>query len=63
MTRRTRRRDVASTTTDQGVTLPFIVRVETGYIDRDKYQIDDALPAGQDVERDRARRTSSTTSC
>ena len=31
--------DVANTTTDQGVTVPFIVRVETGYIDRDQYQI------------------------
>lgn len=31
--------DVASTTTDQGVTLPFIVRVETGYQDRDQYKI------------------------
>jgi Tannase-like family of unknown function (DUF6351) len=31
--------DVAETTTDQGVTLPFIVRVETGYQDRDQYKI------------------------
>ena len=31
--------DVANTTTDQGVTVPFIVRVETGYMDRDQYQI------------------------
>src|SRR4051812_34046072 len=31
--------DVANTTTDQGKTVPFIVRVETGYIDRDQYQI------------------------
>jgi len=31
--------DVAETTTDEGVTLPFIVRVESGYIDRDLYQI------------------------
>jgi hypothetical protein len=31
--------DVAKTTTDQGVTVPFIVRVETGYMDRDQYQI------------------------
>jgi hypothetical protein len=31
--------DVATTTTDQGVTVPFIVRVETGYEDRDQYQI------------------------
>jgi hypothetical protein len=31
--------DVATTTTDQGVSVPFIVRVETGYMDRDQYQI------------------------
>ncbi len=31
--------DVADTTTDQGVTVPFIVRTETGYQDRDQYQI------------------------
>jgi hypothetical protein len=31
--------DVAQTTTDQGVTAPFIVRVETGYQDRDQYKI------------------------
>ncbi len=31
--------DVAQTTTDQGVKVPFIVRVETGYQDRDQYQI------------------------
>jgi hypothetical protein len=31
--------DVATTTTDQGLTVPFIVRVETGYLDRDQYQI------------------------
>ena len=31
--------DVAITTTDNGQTLPFIVRVETGYEDRDQYQI------------------------
>jgi hypothetical protein len=31
--------DVAKTTTDQGVKVPFIVRVETGYMDRDQYQI------------------------
>ncbi|MGH8460476.1 MAG: DUF6351 family protein, partial [Stenotrophobium sp.] len=31
--------DVASTTTDNGVTVPFIVRIETGYQDRDQYQI------------------------
>ena len=31
--------DVANTTSEQGVTVPFIVRVETGYMDRDQYQI------------------------
>ncbi|HWE15328.1 MAG TPA: DUF6351 family protein [Solirubrobacteraceae bacterium] len=31
--------DVARTTTDQGITVPFVVRVETGYLDRDQYQI------------------------
>jgi hypothetical protein len=31
--------DVATTTTDQGVKVPFIVRVEQGYIDRDQYEI------------------------
>ena len=31
--------DVAMTTTDRGVTVPFIVRVETGYQDRDQYKI------------------------
>jgi len=31
--------DVAQTTTDQGVSVPFIVRIETGYQDRDQYKI------------------------
>lgn len=31
--------DVAMTTTDEGVTLPFIVRREDGYQDRDRYTI------------------------
>ncbi|MDT5027154.1 MAG: hypothetical protein QOE61_3580, partial [Micromonosporaceae bacterium] len=31
--------DVAPTTTDQGNQVPFIVRIETGYEDRDQYQI------------------------
>jgi uncharacterized tannase-like protein DUF6351 len=30
---------VATTTTDQGVTVPYIIRVETGYQDRDQYAI------------------------
>ncbi len=40
--------DVAMTTTDNGATVPFIVRVETGVIDRDEYRIavlyDPSLP-------------------
>ena len=31
--------DVATTTTDRGVTVPFVVRRETGYQDRDRYTI------------------------
>jgi hypothetical protein len=31
--------DVASTTTDEGETVPYVVRVETGYQDRDQYRI------------------------
>ncbi len=31
--------DVASTTTDNGKTVPFIIRTETGYQDRDQYKI------------------------
>jgi hypothetical protein len=31
--------DVGTTTTDQGKTVPFIVRTETGYQDRDQYAI------------------------
>ena len=31
--------DVATTTTDQGVTVADVVRVETGYQDRDQYQV------------------------
>ena len=31
--------DVPTTTTDQGKTVPYIVRVETGYQDRDQYKI------------------------
>src|SRR3954469_15096022 len=30
---------IATTTTTEGVTVPFIVRLETGYIDRDQYAI------------------------
>jgi hypothetical protein len=31
--------DVATTTTDEGKTVPYIVRTETGYQDRDQYKI------------------------
>jgi hypothetical protein len=31
--------DVATTTTDQGEEVPFIIRIETGYQDRDQYKI------------------------
>ena len=31
--------DVASTTTQTGATVPFVIRVETGYQDRDQYKI------------------------
>jgi hypothetical protein len=31
--------DVAETTTDHGVTVPYIVRVETGTLDRDQYRM------------------------
>jgi len=31
--------DVAMTTTDEGQTVPFVVRLEAGYIDRDLYNI------------------------
>lgn len=39
--------DVASTTTDQGTTVPFIVRRETGYQDRDQYKIATLFQPGQ----------------
>jgi hypothetical protein len=31
--------DVATTTTDEGHTVPFVIRTETGYQDRDQYRI------------------------
>ena len=31
--------EVASTTTDNGQTVPYVIRVETGYEDRDEYQV------------------------
>jgi hypothetical protein len=39
--------DVASTTTDHGVTVPFIVRQERGYQDRDEYKILTLFQPGQ----------------
>ncbi|MCU1460107.1 MAG: N-acetylmuramoyl-L-alanine amidase [Acidimicrobiales bacterium] len=38
---------IATTTTTDGVTLPFIVRVETGFIDRDQYAIAALWQPGQ----------------
>lgn len=40
--------DVATTTTDQGVTVPFVVRRESGYQDRDRYAILTLFRPGQD---------------
>lgn len=39
--------DVAVTTTDQGIKVPYIVRVETGYMDRDQYQVAGLFQPGQ----------------
>jgi Tannase-like family of unknown function (DUF6351) len=39
--------DVANTTTDLGFSVPFLVRVETGYQDRDQYQIAILYQPGQ----------------
>ena len=39
--------DVASTTTDQGIKVPYIVRVETGYMDRDQYEVAALFQPGQ----------------
>src|SRR3954452_7767243 len=39
--------DVASTTTDTGVTVPFVVRVESAFIDRDRYQLAALFQPGQ----------------
>jgi hypothetical protein len=39
--------DVATTTTDEGVTVPFVVRVETGYQDRDQYRIGTLFQPGK----------------
>ncbi|MFB9730251.1 DUF6351 family protein [Haloechinothrix salitolerans] len=40
--------DVAMTTTDQGVEVPFIVRQEIGYQDRDQYKILQLFQPGED---------------
>ena len=39
--------DVAMTTTDEGVTVPFIIRLEQGYQDRDQYEIATLFRPGQ----------------
>ena len=39
--------DVETATTDQGVKVPWIVRIETGYEDRDQYQIATLFRPGQ----------------
>jgi hypothetical protein len=39
--------DVATTRTEQGQTMPFVVRVETGYVDRDQYKIAALYRPGQ----------------
>jgi hypothetical protein len=38
---------IAVTTTDTGVTLPFIVRKEVGYLDRDQYAIAELIQPGK----------------
>ncbi|MDX6658780.1 MAG: hypothetical protein QOH62_3573 [Solirubrobacteraceae bacterium] len=43
--------DVASTTTDEGKTVPFIVRQELGYQDRDEYKILTLYTPGQPWSR------------
>ena len=40
--------NVANTTTDQGKTVPFVVRLETGAIDRDEYRIAVLATPGHD---------------
>jgi hypothetical protein len=42
--------DVATATTDQGVQVPWIVRIETGYQDRDQYQIATLFRPGEPWE-------------
>jgi hypothetical protein len=38
---------IATTTTTDGITVPFVVRVETGYIDRDQYAVAALWQPGQ----------------
>jgi hypothetical protein len=43
--------DVATTTTDTGASVPFIVREETGYEDRDRYRIETLMRPGEKWSR------------
>jgi hypothetical protein len=43
--------DVATTTTDSGATVPFIVRQETGYQDRDRYRLETLYQPGREWSR------------
>jgi hypothetical protein len=54
--------DVATTTTQTGATVPFIVRAETGYQDRDQYRSRSSSSRASRGVRGRRSR-SSTTSC
>lgn len=54
--------DVATTTPDQGVTVPFIIRTETGYQDRDQYKIAVLFDPSKPWEAWKPR-SSGTTSC
>ena len=42
--------DVAETTTQTGETVPFVIRIETGYQDRDQYQIATLFQPGEPWE-------------
>ena len=55
--------DVATTTTDQGVTVPFVVRREQGFQDRDRYTILTLFRPEQGLEGAGSRSGSGTTSC
>src|SRR5260221_2285075 len=43
--------DVATTTTDQGVSVPFVIRQEIGYQDRDQYKILTLYKPGESWDR------------